>query len=176
MPASVIFHERGGREVFTEIVAGVLVAIVFFQQLAKDRRRQDINAHAGQRFGRVGRHRRRVVSFSTNSMIFRFVDRHDAEADASSIGTGMQATVQRAFSTWSISMRSSPAYKYMVATRITRTRLVAADDIQVLRHRIPPCRDYQFSPCTLLSRQRIDKLVHLLLNVLRWMCCTSVCD
>ena len=82
-------------------------AIVFFQQLIKIGGVKDINAHAGQRFGRVGRHRGGLAGFSTNSMIFSFSSTAmTPKADASSMGTGMQATVQRApFSTWSISMR-----------------------------------------------------------------------
>ncbi len=92
-------------DVFAEIVAGVLVAIVFFQQLIKIGGVKDINAHAGQRFGRSVGIAGGLAGFSTNSMIFVFVDRHDAEGGCLFNGTGMQATVQRAFSTWSISMR-----------------------------------------------------------------------
>jgi hypothetical protein len=94
-------------DVFAEIVAGVLVAIVFFQQLIKIGGVKDINAHAGQRFGRVGRHRRRVGGFLDKLNDFSFSSTAmTPKADASSMGTGMQATVQRApFSTWSISMR-----------------------------------------------------------------------
>jgi hypothetical protein len=88
-------------DVFTKIVAGAFVVIVFFQQLIKVIRVKDIDTHTRQRFAGIARHRRRISRFFDEiDNLIALVHRHDPNARASSIGTGIQATVQRApFST-----------------------------------------------------------------------------
>ena len=150
-------------DVFTEVVAGVFVFVVFFQQLIKVICIKDIDPHAGERFGVISRHGWWVGRFSTKSIILSSASTCiTPNAVASATGTGRHATVQRAF----LDVVDEHVGVVLLVDVIPGEdhdvlRVVAANDIEVLGHRISGAAVPVFTVNTLLGRQEIDKLIHL---------------
>ena len=151
-------------DVFAEVVAGVFIVIIFRQQLIKIIGIKDIDTHAGQRFAGIARHGGRYGRlFDKLNDLVALINRHHAESGCLFDGhrhTGHGAACPF-FDVIDKHARVVLLIDMIAGEDHHVLRLVAANNIEVLGHRIRGTAVPVFTMHALLRRQQIDELVHL---------------
>ena len=151
-------------DVFTEVVAGVFVFVVVFQQLIKIICIKDIDPHAGEGFGVIARHGWRVRRFFDEVDDF-IVGVHVHHAKRRRLGNGHRQTRHGAARPFFDVVDEHVGVILLVDVIPGEDhnvfRVIATNDVEVLRHRIRRPAIPVLAVNTLLSRKEIDKLVHL---------------
>ena len=151
-------------DVFTEVVAGAFVFVVFFEQLIKIICIKDIDPHAGEGFGVIARHGWRVRRFfnEVDNLVVRI---HVHHAKRRRLGNGHRQTRHGAARPF-FDVVDQHVRVILLVDVVTREdhdvfRAVAANNVEVLGHRIRRAAVPVFPVYALLRREQIDKLVHL---------------
>ena len=151
-------------DVFTEVVAGVFVFVVFFQQFIKIIGIKDIDPHAGERFGVVSRHGWRIRRFfdKVDNLVVAIYMHH---AKRGCFCNRHRKTRHGAARTFFDVVDQHVGVILLVDVVPGEDndvfRVVAANDVEVLGHGIRRAAVPVLPVNALLRREQIDKLVHL---------------
>ncbi|MNU88999.1 hypothetical protein D3C71_788290 [compost metagenome] len=151
-------------DIFAEIVARIFVLVVLFQQLIKVFGIKDIDAHTGEGFGGIRRHGRRIGRFFNEvDNLVVFVHVHHAKRRRFSNGHRQtrHGATRPFFDVIDEHVRVVLLIDMVAREDNDVFRTVAANDIEVLRHRIGRAAIPVLTMHALLRREQVNKLVHL---------------
>ncbi|CCC96390.1 protein of unknown function [Azospirillum baldaniorum] len=156
-------HQMGD-DVLAEVARRAGIVEVALQLVVEELRVEDVDAHAGQRLVRVSRHRRRVGGLLDEvDDALRLVHMHDAEAGG--LGARHLDAGDRHIGLLGDVVEQKRAVIHLVDVVAGQDqdvfRLVVAQDVQVLVHRVGGALVPGGLADALLRRQQVAELVHL---------------